>query len=70
MRYMTINKAIAINQRMVIIPAEDYELLLREAGFAPTAHLDRTIAAARKRFKQSKTVSWKSVKNGFKKVQH
>lgn len=32
----TLSKPIKINQPMVIIPTEEYKLLLREAGFAST----------------------------------
>lgn len=66
----TLTKPIAIDQPMVIIPTEEYKLLLREAGLAPTPNLDREIAKARRRFKKGKTVSWKSIKNAFKKIQH
>ena len=64
----TISKAITIDQPMVILPAAEYELLLREAGFAPTPKLDREITDARRRFKQGKTIRWKSIKNGFRKI--
>jgi PHD/YefM family antitoxin component YafN of YafNO toxin-antitoxin module len=68
MRHNIISKAIAINKPMVIIPAEDYKLLLREAGFEPTPKLDREIAHARSQFKKGKTISWQSIKNGLKKI--
>lgn len=70
MHYDTLTKPIRIDQPMVIIPTEEYKLLLREAGLAHTPMLDREIAAARRRFKKGKTVSWKSIKNGFKKIHH
>jgi len=70
MQYDTLTKVININQPMVIIPTEEYKLLLREAGFASTPHLDREIAEARRRLKKGKAVSWKLIKNGFKKIQH
>ena len=70
MNHNTIAKPISINRPMVIIPAEDYTFLLREAGFDSTPKLDREIAAARKRFKKGITVSWKSIKNGLKKIHH
>lgn len=51
MQYDTLTKAISIDQPMVIIPTEEYRLLLREAGLAHTPVLDREIAQARRRFK-------------------
>ena len=70
MHYDTLIKPITIDQPMVIIPTEEYRLLLKEAGFASTPMLDREIAAARRRFKNGKTISWNSLKNGFKKIHH
>jgi hypothetical protein len=70
MHYDTLTKPIRIDQPMVIIPTEEYKLLLREAGLTHTPMLDREIAAARRRFKKGKTISWKSIKNGFKKIHH
>jgi len=70
MQYDTLTKAISIDQPMVIIPTEEYRLLLKEAGLAHTPALDREIAQARRRFKKGKTISWKSIKNGCKKIQH
>lgn len=70
MTVTTYRKPIAINQPMVMIPAEEYRLLLKEAGFAPTPKLNSEITQARRRFKLGKTVSWQSLKNGLKKVQH
>ena len=66
MHINTITKPISIDQPMVIIPVLEYQLLLREAGFASTPKLDREIAAARRRFRKSKTISWKLLKNGCK----
>ena len=70
MQYDTLTKAINIDQPMVIIPTEEYRLLLREAGFVHTPILDREIAAARRRFRKGKTISWKSIKNGCKTIHH
>jgi len=53
---------------MVMIPAKEYELLLKEAGFTPTPKLDREIAEARQRFKKGIIISWKSLKDGLKKI--
>ncbi len=52
----TITEPITINQPMVIIPAEEYKLLLKEAGLNPTPKLDHEIAEARRRFKKGHTV--------------
>lgn len=70
MHINTHTKPIKINQPMVIIPTEEYRLLLREAGFATTPILDREISEARRRFKKGKTISWESIKNGIKKLPH
>ena len=70
MHYDALNKAITIDQPMVIIPTEEYKLLLREAGFTSTPKLDREIAEARRRFKKGKIISWKTIKNEFKKIHH
>ena len=64
MHHLTITEPIRIDKPMVIIPAEEYQLLLKEAGRSPTPKLDREIAAARIRFKKGKTISWKSIRNG------
>ena len=70
MHHDTLINPIAIEKPMVIIPTGEYRLLLKEAGFASTPMLDREIAAARRRFKNGKTVSWNSLKNGIKKIHH
>lgn len=70
MHYETLTKPITIEQPMVIISIEEYKLLLREAGLAPTPMLDHEIATARRRFKKGKTINWNSLKNGFKKIHH
>jgi len=63
-------KPITINHPMVLIPVEEYELLLKEAGFSPTPKLDKEITQARKRFKKGKTVRWEKIKNDIKKIPH
>lgn len=60
MKYNPIREPISIDQPMVIIPAEEYRFLLREAGYSPTPKLDKGITSARRRFKNGKTISWKS----------
>ena len=54
---------ITIDRPMVLIPLEEYQELLFEAGHLKTPALDREIAAARKRFKAGKVVDWKTLKN-------
>ncbi|MCG2711688.1 MAG: hypothetical protein L6416_05130 [Candidatus Omnitrophica bacterium] len=64
MDHSILSKPIRINEPMVIIPVEEYQLLLKEAGRSPTPKLDREISEARNRFKKGKTISWKSIRNG------
>jgi len=64
MQHPTLTKPIKIEEPMVIIPIEEYWLLLKEADRSPTPKLDREIAAARNRFKKGRTISWKSIRNG------
>ena len=45
---------ITIDSPMVIIPAEEYEFLLKEAGYAPTPKLDQRISQARTRYRKKK----------------
>lgn len=54
---------ITIDRPMVLIPLEEYQELLFEAGHLKTPALDREIAAARKRFKTGKVVDWKTLRN-------
>ena len=60
---MKIHEPITINEPMVIIPVEEYDFLLREAGLKPTPKLNKEIQAARARFKQKKYTSWQKLKN-------
>ena len=54
---------ITIDRPMVLIPLEEYQELLFEAGHLKTPALDREINAARKRFKAGKVVDWKTLRN-------
>ena len=47
---------------MVLIPMEEYQELLFEAGHLKTPVLDKEIAAARKRFKNGKAIDWKTLR--------
>ena len=58
-----ITKPITIDRPMVLIPMEEYQELLFEAGHLKTPALDREIAAARKRFKAGKVVDWKTLRD-------
>ncbi len=51
---------VTIDKPMVLIPAEEYLMLLKEAGYKPTPKLDREIAQARTRFGNGKTISLKA----------
>ena len=52
-----------INRPIVIIPAEEYEILLKEAGYKPTPHLNRRIVQARESFRKRKFLPWKRLKD-------
>ena len=52
-------EAVLVDRPMVLLPVDEYETLLAEAGERPTPFLDRRIAQARKRFKKGKTLPWK-----------
>ena len=64
---MKINLAqpITIDASMVIIPAEEYKLLLREAGYAPTPKLYKRITQARSRYRKKKYLAWNKVKHAL-----
>ncbi len=53
---------VTIDKPMVLVPAEEYLMLLKEAGYKPTPKLDREIAQARTRFGNDKTISLKALK--------
>jgi hypothetical protein len=48
---------------MVLVPAEEYQALLEEAGYTPTPKLDREIAQARANFRKGKTIPWRTLKH-------
>ena len=56
---------ITIDGSMVIIPAEEYALLRKEAGYAATPRLDKRIKEARSNYRKKKTLSWDKVKHGL-----
>ncbi|MEI7999131.1 MAG: hypothetical protein WCH62_06475 [Candidatus Omnitrophota bacterium] len=47
---------ITFDGSMVIIPAQEYALLRKEAGYTPTPKLDKRIKDARGRYKKQKTL--------------
>ncbi len=53
---------VTIEKPMVLIPVEEYLMLIEEAGYKPTPKLDRDIAQARARFRTGKTISWETLK--------
>ena len=59
----TLTDPIAIDGHMVIIPAEDYQILLKEAGYASTPKLTKRIVEARVRYAKKKVLSWDKVKH-------
>lgn len=58
----SITHPITIDSPMVLIPLEEYEELLAEAGYKITPKLDREIKEARARFKKGKTIRWEQLK--------
>ena len=57
---------ITINKPMVLIPVEEYEELLAEAGYKTTPRLSREIREARVRFKKGRYIQWETVKRELK----
>lgn len=56
-------RPITITRPMVLVPAEEYQALLEEAGYTPTPKLDREIAQARANFRKGKTIPWRTLKH-------
>ncbi len=54
-----------VDRPMVLIPLDEYQALLAEAGEKPTPELDDSIARARARFKAGKSVTWKTLKRAL-----
>ena len=61
-----ITHPITIDTPMVLIPIEEYEELLVEAGYKTTPKLTREIKEARARFKKGKTIRWEKLKRELK----
>lgn len=58
--------AITINRPMVLVPVEEYEELLREAGETLTPRLSKDIQQARSRFKKGHYIPWGIAKHAVK----
>ena len=54
-------KIITIDKPMVLIPVEEYELLLKEAGEKPTPKLVKEINQAKSEFRKRKTTKWEKL---------
>ena len=63
--YAHVDTPIAIDRPVVIIPAEEYMELLKEAGYRSTPTLSREIAQARARFRKGKFIKWEKLKDGL-----
>ena len=63
--HIDVDTPIAIDKPVVIIPADEYMELLREAGYGSTPALSRQIAQARARFRKGKYAQWKKFKNAL-----
>jgi hypothetical protein len=51
---------------MVLLPVEEYRVLLAEAGYLPTPRLTRQLATARARFRKGRAIPWESLKRELK----
>lgn len=61
---------VTIDKPMVLIPAEEYLVLLEESGYTPTPKLDREITQARERLSKGKTISWETLKRELKQIRN
>ena len=61
--YAHVDTPIAIDRPVVIIPAEEYMELLKEAGYRSTPTLSREITQARARFRKGRYIQWKKLKD-------
>ena len=55
-----------VDQPMVLLPTEEYRLLLAEAGYLPTPQLTRQLATARARFRKGRTIPWEQLKRDLR----
>ncbi len=58
-----VDTPIAIDRPVVIISAEEYMELLKEAGYRSTPALSREIAQARVRFRKGRYIQWNKLKD-------
>ena len=54
---------VTINKPMVMLPVDEYLILLKEAGYKPTPKLDHEIDQARTRFRKGNSISWETLKH-------
>ncbi|MBI3601826.1 MAG: hypothetical protein HY209_02930 [Candidatus Omnitrophica bacterium] len=57
------HEPITIDEPMVLVPAEEYDLLIKEAGYRPTPHLSRQIKKAKENFRKGKSLPWRKVRD-------
>lgn len=56
------SQRITITKPVVILPLDEYERLLEEAGEKPTPKLKKEIMRAKREFRKRKTIDWKQIK--------
>ncbi len=59
----TLKEIVKFNTPVVVIPVNEYEQLLKEAGYIKPPELNKDITYARKRFKEGKFIKWETLKN-------
>ena len=62
----TLFHPLTLNRPMVLLPVEEYRMLLAEAGYLPTPRLTRQLATARARFRKGRAIPWESLKRELK----
>ena len=60
--------AITISEPMVILPADDYNELLIEAGYRDVPELEQEVADADIRFRQGKAIPWEIFKSEISEI--
>jgi hypothetical protein len=60
--------AITISEPMVILPADDYNELLVEAGYREVPELEQEVADADIRFQQGKAIPWEKFKSEISEI--
>ena len=62
----TLFHPVTVKQPMVLLPTEEYRLLLAEAGYLPLPKLSRQLATARARFRKGQVIPWESLKRDLR----